>query len=87
MHEGESARLLQVWLCAIPGVEPQAKNEQMERSSYYVFDTASWEAVRKDNFVSSLKTPCTLTPSNPWNRNPTRLLSGVCPELSEFFAL
>ena len=43
---------LQVWLCAIPGVEPQAKNEQMERSSYYVFDTASWEAVRKDNFVS-----------------------------------
>ena len=45
-----------MWLCAIPGVEPQAKNEQMERSSYYVFDTASWEAVRKDNFVS---------PSNP----------------------
>ena len=41
----------QVWLTAIQGVEPQQKNDQMERSSYYVFDTAVWEAVRKDNFV------------------------------------
>jgi CCR4-NOT transcription complex subunit 2 len=48
MRVGDRA---QVWLCAIPGVEPQAKNEQMERSSYYVFDTGAWEAVRKDNFV------------------------------------
>ena len=42
---------VQVWLTAIQGVEPQQKNDQMERSSYYVFDTGSWEAVRKDNFV------------------------------------
>jgi CCR4-NOT transcription complex subunit 2 len=41
----------QVWLTAIAGVEPQQKNDQMERSSYYIFDTNTWEAVRKDNFV------------------------------------
>jgi hypothetical protein len=41
----------QVWLTAIQGVEPQQKNEQMERSSYFIFDTAQWETVRKDNFV------------------------------------
>lgn len=45
------AVLLQIWLTAISGVEPQLKNDQMERSSYYIFDTALWEAVRKDNFV------------------------------------
>ncbi len=40
-----------MWLKRIEGVEPVAKNAQMERGSYKVFDTAVWEQVRKDNFV------------------------------------
>lgn len=40
-----------MWLKRIDGVEPVAKNAQMERGSYKVFDTAVWECVRKDNFV------------------------------------
>eukprot|EP00976_Prorocentrum_cordatum_P061271 1176231-Prorocentrum_minimum.AAC.2 len=41
---------LKLWLSAVPGSEPVAKNAQYERGSFFIFDTNSWERVRKDNF-------------------------------------
>ncbi len=40
-----------LWLTRIPNTEPIMKTERFERGSYLVFDTATWDAVRKDNFV------------------------------------
>ena len=41
-----------VWVARAPGAaEPAAKTATSERGSYLVFDTGSWETVRKDNFV------------------------------------
>ena len=40
-----------VWVARAPGAEPAAKTASSERGSYLVFDTASWETVRKDGFV------------------------------------
>jgi NOT2 / NOT3 / NOT5 family len=40
-----------LWLTRIPNTEPIMKTERFERGSYLVFDTNTWDAVRKDNFV------------------------------------
>lgn len=40
-----------LWLTRIPNTEPIMKTDRFERGSYLVFDTATWDAVRKDNFV------------------------------------
>jgi len=40
-----------VWLTRIPKTEPIMKTARFERGSYLVFDTQTWDAVRKDNFV------------------------------------
>lgn len=40
-----------LWLTRIPNTEPIMKTERFERGSYLVFDTTTWDAVRKDNFV------------------------------------
>ncbi|KAK9829533.1 hypothetical protein WJX72_006351 [[Myrmecia] bisecta] len=40
-----------VWLTRIPNTEPLVKADRYERGSYFVFDTNTWECVRKDNFV------------------------------------
>lgn len=40
-----------LWLTRIPNTEPIMKTPHFERGSYLVFDTSTWDAVRKDNFV------------------------------------
>jgi len=41
-----------VWVARAPGAaEPAAKTATSERGSYLVFDTGTWETVRKDGFV------------------------------------
>eukprot|EP00854_Cymbomonas_tetramitiformis_P005848 gene5848-7044_t len=42
---------LKVWLAVVPGTEPLVKNNQYERGSFFIFDTNTWERIRKDNFV------------------------------------
>ena len=41
-----------VWLARVPGTE-SAKSGSAERGSFYIFDTHSWERVRKDGFTLS----------------------------------
>ena len=38
----------QVWLTRAPDTQPSLKTQIMEQGTYLVFDTASWEVVRKD---------------------------------------
>ena len=46
-----NAQEFKLWLTRIPNTEPIMKTERFERGSYLVFDTNTWDAVRKDNFV------------------------------------
>lgn len=46
-----SSQDYKVWLTRIPKTEPIMKTARFERGSYLVFDTTTWDAVRKDNFV------------------------------------
>mmetsp|Transcript_11087 Transcript_11087/g.28409 ORF Transcript_11087/g.28409 Transcript_11087/m.28409 type:complete len:598 (-) Transcript_11087:10-1803(-) len=39
-----------LWLTRVPNTEPIMKTDRFERASYFVFDTNSWECVRRDNF-------------------------------------
>lgn len=39
---------MQVWLTRAPDTQPSLKTQIMEQGTYLVFDTASWEVVRKD---------------------------------------
>eukprot|EP00887_Chlorella_sp_A99_P004208 scaffold15.g4208.t1 len=39
------------WLTRAPNTEPLQKTDRFERGSFFLFDPASWEVVRKDNFV------------------------------------
>lgn len=42
---------LKTWLSRVANVEPAVKTERYERGSFWIFDTSSWERVRKDNFL------------------------------------
>lgn len=44
-----------MWLTRIPKTEPIMKTARFERGSYLVFDTQTWDAVRKDNFVVGIR--------------------------------
>lgn len=41
---------LKMWLRHVPNTDATAKSDRFERSSFYVFDTSTWEVVRKDSF-------------------------------------
>lgn len=41
----------QLWFTRVANVEPLVKTSAYERGSYIVFDTNTWDIVRKDNFV------------------------------------
>jgi len=36
-----------LWLSRIPNTEPIMKTDRFERGSYMVFDTATWDCMRK----------------------------------------
>ncbi|KAL6768737.1 NOT2 [Auxenochlorella protothecoides x Auxenochlorella symbiontica] len=42
---------LQAWLTMVPGTEPTQKTDRFERGAFFVFEPATWEVTRKDNFV------------------------------------
>mmetsp|Transcript_29750 Transcript_29750/g.41084 ORF Transcript_29750/g.41084 Transcript_29750/m.41084 type:complete len:660 (-) Transcript_29750:253-2232(-) len=43
---------LKMWISQVPGTEPAVKTNQYERGgSWFIFDSNSWERVRKDNFL------------------------------------
>ena len=41
-----------LWLSRIPNSEPIMKTDRFERGSYMVFDTTSWDCVRKVTLLS-----------------------------------
>ena len=41
------AQEFKLWLSRIPNTEPIMKTDRFERGSYMVFDTTSWDCVRK----------------------------------------
>ena len=41
---------MKMWLRRVPNSETTAKSERFERSSFFIFDTSTWEVVRKDSF-------------------------------------
>uniref|UniRef100_A0A061QVX4 CCR4-NOT transcription complex subunit 2 n=1 Tax=Tetraselmis sp. GSL018 TaxID=582737 RepID=A0A061QVX4_9CHLO len=57
-----------MWLTRVPNTETTAKSDRFERSSFYVFDTNTWEMVRKDSFglsYDSLERPPNLIRTSP----------------------
>eukprot|EP00951_Prasinocladus_malaysianus_P002117 scaffold15007_cov43-Prasinocladus_malaysianus.AAC.2 len=42
---------LKSWITRVPNTEPLTKSERYERGPFYVFDTQSWECVRRDSFA------------------------------------
>jgi CCR4-NOT transcription complex subunit 2 len=42
---------IRAWLMRVPNTEPLQKTDRFERGSFFVFDPATWEVVRKDNMV------------------------------------
>jgi len=42
---------LQTWICRAPHTELASKTADSEKGSYLVFDTSTWEIVRKDSLV------------------------------------
>ena len=41
------AQEFKLWLSRIPNTEPIMKTDRFERGSYMVFDTATWDCMRK----------------------------------------
>ena len=42
---------LKVWISRVANVEPTMKSDRSETGSFFVFDPAAWERIRKDNFT------------------------------------
>lgn len=70
---------LKTWLSRVTNADPAMKTDRYERGSFWIFDTSSWERVRKDNFLVQYeqleRSPglprAGLPPSAPSGGNPT----------------
>ena len=47
-----------LWLSRIPNTEPIMKTDRFERGSYMVFDTATWDCMRKVCCCDNRRPPC-----------------------------
>ncbi|KAK9831119.1 hypothetical protein WJX74_004011 [Apatococcus lobatus] len=42
---------LKTWIMRAPGTQPLEKSQNHERGAFFLFDTGSWECIRKNDFV------------------------------------
>ena len=47
LPHARTAQEFKLWLSRIPNTEPIMKTDRFERGSYMVFDTATWDCMRK----------------------------------------
>ena len=47
LPRARTAQEFKLWLSRIPNTEPIMKTDRFERGSYMVFDTATWDCMRK----------------------------------------
>ncbi len=42
---------LKTWIMRAPDTQPLEKSQSHERGAFFLFDTGSWECIRKNDFV------------------------------------